>query len=86
MAMSSACAVGSRSAIVRLPACAITSPPRTITQPTGTSPRLPAARASANAMSMNEVIIIAVVITVMAGLVPATHVFTSLGCIKPWIT
>ena len=40
IAMISACAVGSRSASVRLPARARTSPSRTTTQPTGTSPPL----------------------------------------------
>ena len=47
-------AVGSRSASVRLPARAITSPSRTITQPIGTSPAAPAARASSSARSMKE--------------------------------
>src|ERR1700684_1697153 len=56
MAMISACAVGSRSARVQLPARAKTSPPRTTTQPTGTSPRAPAPRASCRAMSMNDAI------------------------------
>src|SRR5664279_1002533 len=52
MAMSSACAVGSLSASVRLPARATISPSRTTTQPTGTSPRFSAARASSKAMDM----------------------------------
>src|SRR5262249_7905667 len=39
---------------VRLPARAITSPSRTMAQPTGTSCAAPAARASAKAMSMKE--------------------------------
>src|SRR5215467_5240001 len=54
IAKSSAWAVGSRSRRVRLPARAITSAPRTIAQPTGTSWASPAARASAKAMSMKE--------------------------------
>src|SRR5262245_34362937 len=54
MAMSSACAVGSRSAMTRLPARATTFPSRTIAQPTGTSPRAPAAWASSRAICMNE--------------------------------
>src|SRR5215472_3842749 len=54
MATSSAWAVGSRSATVRLPARAITVSPRTIAQPTGTSPRASAARASSRAMAINE--------------------------------
>src|SRR5262245_18272665 len=53
MAISSACAVGSRSAIVRLPARATIVPSFTTTQPTGTSPRAAAARASSRAMDMN---------------------------------
>src|SRR4029077_16669234 len=48
----SACAVGSRSARVRLPASATRSPSHTITQPIGTSPASAAARACANAISM----------------------------------
>src|SRR4029077_5938846 len=56
MATSSACAVGSRSAMVRLPARAITVPLRTIAQPTGTSPRAAAAWASSMAICMNEAI------------------------------
>ena len=54
MATSSAWAVGSRSASVRLPARAMTAPSRTITQPTGTSPRAAAARASSSAKSMKD--------------------------------
>ena len=57
-------AVGSRSASVRLSARAITSPSRTITQPTGTSPAAAAARASSSAMVMKE----GTRLTVMAGL------------------
>src|ERR1700687_2559952 len=56
MAIISACAVGSRSARVGLRGGAITSPPRTRTQPTGTSPRSPAARAACSDISMKEVI------------------------------
>ena len=37
-----------------LPARAITLPPRTRTQPTGTSPCSPARRASCNAIAMND--------------------------------
>src|ERR1700676_3142173 len=55
--MISAWAVGSRSAKVRLPARATTAPSRTMTQPTGTSPRAPAARASSSAMSMNDAMV-----------------------------
>src|SRR4051794_3142070 len=54
MASISACAVGSWSAKVRLPAVATTRPSRTITQPTGTSPRACARRASSSAMSMKD--------------------------------
>src|SRR5271156_4205164 len=55
--MISAWAVGSRSAKVRLPRRATTAPSRTMTQPTGTSPRAPAARASSSAMSMNDAMV-----------------------------
>src|SRR5580700_7052159 len=55
--MISACAVGSRSAKVRLPARATTAPPRTMTQPTGTSPRAPVAPASSSAKAMKEVMV-----------------------------
>ena len=48
----SACAVGSRSANVRLPACAMRSPSCTMTQPIGTSPVAAAAWASSSARSM----------------------------------
>src|SRR5450830_183728 len=54
MASTSACPVGSRSSSVRLPARATTSPLRTSTQPTGTSPRAAAARASSMAIDINE--------------------------------
>src|SRR5471032_2614803 len=53
MASSSACAVGSLSAIVRLPAREMTLPSRTTTQPTGTSPRKAVARATSKAMDIN---------------------------------
>src|SRR5207253_2830879 len=56
MTIISACAVGSRSATVRLPARAITLPPRTRTQPTGTSARSPAPRASCSAISIKAFI------------------------------
>src|ERR1700726_4982726 len=55
--MISAGAVGSRSAKVRLPARATTGPSRTMTQPTGTSPRAPAARASSSAKDIKEVMV-----------------------------
>jgi hypothetical protein len=50
----SACAVGSRSVSVRLPAVAMTSKPRTITHPIGTSPAFPAFSAVFSAKSMKE--------------------------------
>src|SRR6201996_124214 len=57
MAIISACAVGSRSATVRLAARTIAALPRTMTQPTGTSPRSPARRASAKAISINDAMV-----------------------------
>jgi hypothetical protein len=54
MARISACAVGSRSVSVRLPATAITSPSRTITHPIGTSPDFSAISADFSAKSMKE--------------------------------
>src|SRR5476651_2706721 len=54
----SACAVGSLSASVRLPAAASTVPSGpTITAPIGTSPRSAAARAWASASSMGEALV-----------------------------
>src|ERR1043165_781642 len=50
----SACAVGSRSRTVRLPARANTAPSRTIMAPIGTSPAASAARAAASASSMKD--------------------------------
>jgi hypothetical protein len=45
-----------------------------MTQPTGTSPASPAARASSSAISMKVAMG-----TVMAGLVPAIHAFVRCG-------
>ena len=70
MAMISACAVGSRSASVRLPARAKTSPPRTTTQPTGTSPRSPAARASSSAISINDAMVASGPVCYQPGILP----------------
>src|SRR5579863_718286 len=55
MAKISACAVGSFASSVRLPARAKTLPSRTITAPTGTSPRAAAARASVKASAMASI-------------------------------
>ena len=54
IARSSACAVGSDSSRVRLPAAATMAPSFTMIAPTGTSPRAPAARASSSARAMKS--------------------------------